>query len=78
MTAMHVVHATVTPPARYPDIITLAITSYSFIIFFSSFLLVNYRQWEDYFNKMRPSTIASIDSLSADKSALKVKHVKRE
>ncbi len=76
MTAIHIVHATVTPPERYPDIITLAITSYSFMIFFLSFLLVNFRQWQRYFGKQRRAVVADDTKKTERKTPVKEKHVK--
>jgi hypothetical protein len=77
MTAIHIVHATVTPPERYPDIITLAITSYSFMIFFLSFLLVNFRQWQEYNGSARRTVVANNDAITKEgKSPVKEKRVK--
>jgi hypothetical protein len=38
MVVLHVVQALVTPPPRYPDLITLFITSYSCLHFVGMFL----------------------------------------
>lgn len=80
MIALHIVHATVAPPARYPDIITLAITSYSFVIFFLSFLRVNWRQWREYLSASR-AVVADHDAVTKGAKSLakeKIKTVKHE
>uniref|UniRef100_A0A7S1J2K8 Alpha-1,3-glucosyltransferase n=1 Tax=Eutreptiella gymnastica TaxID=73025 RepID=A0A7S1J2K8_9EUGL len=45
MVGIHIAAAVVTPPAKYPDIITMAFTVYAFGHFFLAYLVYNVLQW---------------------------------
>eukprot|EP00995_Heteronema_vittatum_P013219 NODE_9299_length_323_cov_83.948905_g7533_i0.p2 GENE.NODE_9299_length_323_cov_83.948905_g7533_i0~~NODE_9299_length_323_cov_83.948905_g7533_i0.p2 ORF type:complete len:65 (-),score=9.14 NODE_9299_length_323_cov_83.948905_g7533_i0:74-268(-) len=45
MALIHVVAAIVKPPARYPDLITYAFTTYSFFHFVAFYIGYNVLQW---------------------------------
>ena len=45
MVGIHMAAAVITPPAKYPDIITMAFTVYAFGHFFLAYLAYNVLQW---------------------------------